>query len=748
MRSGKDFTVRGKGGLFAWGAGVGFFLVAVIFWLLPLPRVPEHYSQEILDRHGHWLRVFLTPEETWRLWVPLDSLPPLLVQATLCYEDRRFPYHPGVDPLAVLRALWQNLRAGRVVSGASTLPMQVIRILNPRPRTLPSKILEALQALKLTAVWGKRKILEVYFNTAPYGGNIQGIRAAAWMYFEKPLNRLDPAETAFLVSLPQQPTFRFPRLSREKALRRARDRVLRRMLRCGLISQEDYNRALDRPVPVDFRPFPRKALHFTDWIHGRFPQRVIHTTLDPGIQEMVERLVAQEKVRVREMGARHLAAVVVENATGAVRAAVGSADYGDPEGGQIPGFAVPRPVGSLLKPFLAAVAFAEGVVTPRSVLLDVPIRFGRFAPLNYDHAYTGWIPLAEALRESRNVPFVDLLRKVGWGTWIRWLEDAGFPSSRTTPYGLSVITGGLEASLLEMVELYAMLARGGQRVEIRVREDEPVRSQRVLPEGAVVLVLRILRERERPDFPGQRSLKPVPVIYWKTGTAWGRTDAWSVGFTDRYTVGVWVGNFTPKPTEYLSGSGAAAPLMFDLLEALGGDSLSTSSLDLMPVVVCGHTGYPVRTVCPVRETVEVLGDRVPPPCPYHRAVWLVLPDSVVACGRTEGRVIRGVSLDAPPAVRQFLPDLPPAYPPCEEKGNLVVESPAEGVYVRSLQRRKGVLLLARTPAPPVFWYLNGRPLGESGSGEGRWVDLDPGRYWLSVLDRAGNRRVLRFEILP
>ncbi|WP_449231141.1 penicillin-binding protein 1C [Azospirillum doebereinerae] len=539
----------------------------------PLARLGD-LSVTVADRGGQPLRVFTNRDGAWRLPADASAVAPLFVDLLLSYEDRRFETHPGVDPLAVLRAVGQNLGAGRVVSGASTLTMQVARLLEPRPRTLSAKLIEAARAAQLEWRYDKRAILGMYLTLAPYGGNVEGIRAASLTLFGKPPTELDAAEAALLVALPQAPSRlradRFP----ERA-RAARDKVLDRALEAGLLSAKAVAEAKTEPVPSVRQPLPASAPHLADSVRARRPgEALVATTLDGGLQRAVEALARREAETLHERAG--LAVLVVDNRTRSVLAYLGSSDALDERRlGPIDMVRAVRSPGSALKPFIYGLGFDDGVVHPLTQVSDVSTRFGDWAPRNFDRAFNGDLTIQEALQRSLNVPAVMVLDQVGPLRFADALRRAGarlvMPAGSTTP-GLPVALGGASINLWDMATLYAGLARGGLVAPLRVVPGAEGAETRLLSASAAQQIRAILEGTPPPPGTVQaQELRAGGPIALKTGTSYGFRDAWAFGVTERYTVGVWAGrpDGTPSPDRY--GRNTAAPLLFQVYDLLPRD---------------------------------------------------------------------------------------------------------------------------------------------------------------------------------
>lgn len=540
----------------------------------PLERLAD-LSVTVADRSGQPLRVYTNAAGAWRLPVGADAVAPLFLDLLLAYEDRRFYRHAGVDPLAALRAFGQNLGAGRVVSGASTLTMQVARLLEPRPRSLSAKLIEAARAAQLEWRYDKRAILGMYLTLAPYGGNVEGVRAAALTLFGKAPTELDAAEAALLVALPQSPSRlradRFP----ERA-RMARDKVLDRAGQAGALSAKAAEEAKTEPVPSARQPLPASAPHLADALRARRSgETILTTTVDGGLQRAVEALARREVAPLNQRAG--MAALVVDNRTRAVLAYLGSSDALDEERrGPIDMVRAVRSPGSALKPFIYGLGFDDGLIHPLTQVADVSTRFGDYAPRNFDRGFTGDLTIEEALQRSLNIPAVLVLDRVGPLRFADALRRVGarlvLPSRNAVP-GLPVALGGASINLWDMTTLYSGLARGGLVAPLRLQPDAAEEGGlRLLSPSAAQQVRAILEGSPPP--PGivqAQALRGAGPIALKTGTSYGFRDAWAFGVTERYSVGVWVGrpDGTPSPDRY--GRNTAAPLLFQLFDLLPAD---------------------------------------------------------------------------------------------------------------------------------------------------------------------------------
>lgn len=529
-------------------------------------------SVMVTDRSGAPLRAFLNGADSWRLPATVEDVAPVYLDLLLAYEDKRFRDHMGVDPLAVLRAAGQNLTAGRVVSGASTLTMQVARLLEPKPRTLWAKLREARLALALERRFDKDAILGMYLTLAPFGGNLEGVRAATSALFGKRPAELTVAEAALLVALPRSPTALRPERSPERA-RAARDAVLDRAVAVGALDAKAAAEAKAEPVPDRLFPMPATAPHLAERARREAPgQVVVRTTIDGPLQRALEDLTRRSLADLHDKAG--IAVVVADHRTREVLAYIGAPDALDHRRfGPIDMVEARRSPGSALKPFIYGLGFDDGVIHPETLIADVSTRFGDYAPRNFDRDFSGELTVREALQRSLNVPAVLVLDKVGPVRFTEALRRTGvrlaLPRGTALP-GLPVALGGASISLWDMAALYAGLAHEGRVAPLRIRPDAPPGEEhRLMEPESARRVLRILEGAALP--PGMVQAADVrrrAAIAVKTGTSYGFRDAWAFGVSGRHVVGVWTGrpDGTPSPDRY--GRNTAAPLLhrvFDLL---------------------------------------------------------------------------------------------------------------------------------------------------------------------------------------
>jgi penicillin-binding protein 1C len=718
--------------------GVAGFLVLCC---VPLPAsldAPPPASLVLTDREGRPLRETRSGEAFGKP-VPLARIPPLVQHAFLAAEDKRFYSHRGVDGIATARAARDGLRKGRIVSGASTISQQLIKIAEPRPRTWRTKIIEAASALRLELAWSKARILEEYLNRVDLGNLNFGAAAAADFYFGKPLADLTPAEAALIAGLPKNPT----RLNPHRAIDRARARqrtVLRRMLANGWLDQRAFERALAEPAMV--RP-PRRvfrAPHFVDLVlrEADATARTARTTLDLGLQEFVEARLGEQMRELRSKSVSNGAVVVIENATGGVLALAGSEDYFSPAAGQVNAAWMPRSAGSTLKPF-TYLPTLEGGATAATVLADIPTEFttaaGTYRVENYQRQFSGPVSLRQALACSLNVPAVQTLDEIGGpGVLQRRLKSFGFTTIErpAAEYGLGLAIGNAGVRLLELTNAYAGLARMGQMRPWSLFADEAARLswQAAEPRACWVLADILADNAARaPAFGLHSPLRCEFPVAAKTGTSTDYRDNWSIGYTPEFTVGVWVGNFDGSPMREVSGVSGAAPLMravFHHLKARHRITWFSTPPDVIEAHVEPLTGHRVSQPTAFSRREKFLAEHLPPeesPLDFDAEGRIRLPARYAAWLAGAGRAL---------AHRAAA---------CAARGHLRIAQPAPGtVFVidPDLPGSAHARLIAEGAAG-VRW--ESASLDISTDADGARALLRPGEHQIGAIDPATGHRI-------
>lgn len=587
----------------------------------PLPRARQT-STLVVAADGSPLRAFADAEGVWRYPASMQTVSPLYLQALLTYEDQWFWRHPGVNPWALLRAGGQMLRERKIVSGGSTLTMQVARILDPHTRTPWGKLKQVLRALQLEAHLSKQQILELYLQRAPYGGTIEGVEAASWAYLGKPASQLSQAEAALLAVLPQSPSRLRPD-RHPQAAQRARDKVLARMAGQGVWSAADVQDARIEPVVTRSLQQPLHAALLAQRLHAAAPQAAhIATTIDAGLQRTLEERVSAYFSQLPERTSAAL--LVMDNATMEARAYIGSVAFADKARlGHVDMVQAWRSPGSTLKPFLYGMALDDGLIHSESLLIDAPQSFGGYRPGNFDMAFNGPVGAAQALRLSLNIPSVDLLDRIGPARFAARLNNGGI--QLRFPHGaqpnLALILGGTGARLEDLVGAFAAFNRGGVAGRVRYTAGDARIERRLLSPGAAWIIRDVLEANPRPGYSvGTFDTGSRPRVAWKTGTSYGFRDAWAIGGTRRHTVGVWVGrpDGTPLPGQY--GAVTALPLLFEVIDSLprqpGDNAPHVQPANVSEQDICWPLGLAAaqtpQPMCQRRMQAWVLDDVIPP----------------------------------------------------------------------------------------------------------------------------------------
>ena len=763
----------------------GLLLAVALLWLAdrlwPLPLPKDDLARVVLSEDGTPLWRFADANGVWRYPVQTDEVSPYYLEALLTYEDRWFYQHPGVNPLALGRAAWQNLSGGRVLSGGSTLSMQVARLLDPHERTLPGKLRQLWRTAQLEWHLSKSEILNLYLNRAPFGGTLQGVAAASWAYLGKSPQQLTRSEAALLAVLPQAPSRLRPDRHPERA-QVARDKVLRRLAEYQVWPQGAVDEALEEPLLLAPRLEPSLAPLLARRLNRPHSPPLIRTTLDANLQRRLEDLLLGWRARLPEHTSA--AILVVETDTMAVRAYLGSVDINDARRfGHVDMISALRSPGSTLKPFLYGMAMDAGLIHSESLLQDVPRRYGDYRPGNFSMGFSGPVSASSALALSLNLPAVQLLEAYGPKRFAADLRNGGVPLSlpALAEPNLALILGGAGSRLEDLVSGYSALARGGKSANLRLQPQDELVERRMLSPGSAWIIRRILSGQARPDRDPTAELVQRPSLAWKTGTSYGFRDALAIGVGPRYLIGVWIGrpDGTPVPGQF--GLASAAPLMLQVHDVLSNrDSQRGIVAPVQPVpgsvgvaAICWPLGQPLSKNDPncrrqrfawtldnttpptllaadqplgvgLRETLWVDGQglRVGPQCPGAQprdvALWPApLEPWLPRVERREARL--------PPASTQCPP------PALNSVTALSIVGVREGDRLRRPAASQASLRLTLTALGGDgrrWWFLNGTPLGDSEHQEALNTTLEQlGRYELSVLDESGQTARVEFSVV-
>jgi len=756
---------------------------AFLFWnSLPALLFNDPYCAVLYDGEEQLLGATIAGDEQWR-FPPQSRIPDRYLRVLLEFEDRRFFGHRGVDPLALGRAFVANLRKRRIVSGGSTLTMQVIRLArdNP-PRTLVEKLKEMILAVRLELSRSKSEILSLYTAHAPFGGNIVGLDAAAWLYFGRRPERLSWAETAFLAVLPNNPGL-IRSAGGLESLRIKRNRLLSALLKRKIISNLEHTLALAEPIPRGRRVPPRWAPHLLDTLIGLYPKRrQFSTAIEIDLQRMLARIGRSQGEKLYAQDIKNLAALIIDNRKAAVVGYLGNVEV---EPGRDTGQAndlirSPRSTGSILKPFLYAAMLQSGDLTPETLVPDTPVHYAGFSPENFDRKFRGALPAREALAQSLNVSAVSMLRQFGVGRFCASLKKWGMTTLVRPPddYGLTLILGGAEGTLFDITCLYAklaQLARSGRRdtPEVAFLKDAPPRSTAMadLGTGAAFLTLEALVEVARPgDESFWRSFSSSKWIAWKTGTSYGRRDAWAVGVTPGYTVGVWAGNADGEGKPDLSGLATAAPVLFDIFNQLEtGGNFERPLLSLKVIEVCRHSGCLPTDNCPRTRVWVPFESRFSAICTCCQLVHLDPSGRFQVDSRCErvDRMIHSPWFILPPIQEfyytQYHPEyhkLPPYRRDCPGYLDAIASRrvmsliyPERGMEIYlpvDLDGRLGQVVFQavhREPEATIYWHLDDRFIAATRHFHRIALQPEPGFHRLILVDKEGRRIERSFRVL-
>lgn len=748
--------------------------------LSPLPAFRKPLSTVVEASDGSLIGARIADDGQWR-FSGLGQVPEKFEKSLLTFEDKWFYYHPGINPVAIFRALLNNIKAGEIVSGGSTITMQVSRISRGnRPRNYREKFIEMLSAFKLELFKSKKKILQLYSSNAPFGGNTVGLEAAAWRYTGKSSANLTWAEAAVLAILPNSPALVFPGRNQE-ILKIRRDILLKHLYERKYIDSITLVLALDEPLPGQPKPLPSKAPHLTDYFFTTKRGERIRTTIEFALQERATELLNTHQKDLEGNYIFNSACLIVEVETGNVLAYVGNSTLEEAQahGGNVDIIHSLRSTGSILKPVLYAGMQNSGDILPNTLIADVPTRFPGFSPKNFDQSYSGAVSAGFALSQSLNIPAVKMLQKYTPEKFLTLLHSAGFTTFNkpTDYYGLSLILGGGETSLWDLTGVYASLSRvlnGYNKKKKYYREDyhslvitpEPdtnwVKTEDSDPPlyaSAIWLTYQALQRVNRPESEsGWQYFSSTPDLAWKTGTSFGFRDGWAVGTTPRYVVGVWAGNATGEGRPGLTGISAAAPLMFDLVNLMGSETwFETPHEELTMIRVCSRSGFRVGPDCP--ETVEIqacVNGLRSEACPYHKVIHLnksktrqVTSDCVAPEDITNESWFV-----LPPAMEYFYKKkhseyktLPPVAQGCVVSKNIPVMEfiyPTNGIKIFIPRDQTGELtrviteVAHRNPSKKIFWHLDETYIGTTQFINQLEMLAGPGNHILTVVDEDGN----------
>lgn len=767
------------------GIPTGIILLIWYIFCLPSPLFEVPYSTVVSDRYDELLGARIADDEQWR-FPTADSIPEKYKVCLIEFEDQHFRSHWGVNPLSIGRAIKQNVSSGKIVSGASTITMQTIRLARKESRTFGEKFIEMILATRLEFSYSKDEILALYASHAPMGGNVVGIEAASWRYFGHKAATLSWAEAATLAVLPNSPALMHFGRNRDKLLSK-RNRLLKQLLDKEILDKIDYELAVSEPLPFQPQALPQTAPHLVTRLYQEQGGKYITSTIDKHQQERTESILSRWNAEFAQNGVKNIAAIVFDVNKNEVLAYCGNVDFEkSTSGNQVDIIQAPRSTGSILKPFLYCAMLQEGQLLPEQLLPDVPINLNGFAPKNFSLQYDGATHASEALARSLNVPFVVSLRKYSVPKFYNVLQRAGMTTlSRSADnYGLSLILGGAEGTLWDISAMYLQMAQrlndfneNGRYYELRqpsytLSEDNSKKGDRernpLFSAGAIWQTLEALTNLNRPEEIDWRSIPSIQKIAWKTGTSFGFRDGWAVGVNSKYVVGVWVGNSDGEGRPGLTGARTAGMVMFDIFGSLPQSRwFERPDRDLVMADICRKSGCLKSINCPENEidTVWISKRGVEgATCSYHKRVHLSEDRQYQVYENCAGK--RGIihtSWFVLPASWEWFykeqhPDyraLPPYSPECRSNSDIRLMEfiyPFPGAVIslpKQLDGSPGQIvfeLAHRSPQNRVFWHLDGQYIGETRDFHKKEYVSPKGGHTLTVVDETGATSTVKFTV--
>ncbi|PLX10942.1 MAG: penicillin-binding protein 1C [Marinilabiliales bacterium] len=757
--------------------------------MLPRPLFNDGFSTVVFDRNGMLLGAKVAPDQQWRFQGD-TILPYKFEKAILNYEDKYFYYHPGINIFSIVTSIRDNLSAGKIVRGGSTISMQLIRISRKgKPRVYVEKLIESIMAIGLECTHSKREILSLYSANAPFGGNVVGLNAASWRYFKRSPEDLSWAESATLAVLPNAPALIHPGRNRD-ALKLKRNSLLKDLYEEKIIDSIQYQLALLEPIPDEVVPMEQLAPHFLEFVNSKFSGKLTYSTIDIKKQQLLNSIMAQHAPTLKEFGVENGAALIVDTDTKEILAYAGNfsnqkMEIKDAFNDMIQ---AKRSTGSIMKPFLYAAMLDGGEILPNSLIRDIPSYFDNYFPQNYTNEFEGAVPASLALSKSLNVPAVYMLQEYGIGRFLILLKQLGFTSFKRNAdfYGLTLILGGGEASLFELVGAYAGMAKvvvdydknygkypenpyQPLRYSInRKPEKENYYNNKVLHASSIWLTYNALRKVSRPDSEtGWENFTSSSKIAWKTGTSHGFKDAWAIGSTADYVVGVWAGNATGLGRNGLSGTKSAAPIMFDIFNSLDLKSEFYPPYDEMnEIEVCKQSGYPASRYCSETEIItNGVQEKPVKVCSYHKHIF--------TDKNTEFRLSQECAdisemyahnwFVLPPVQEHYYSKKHPAYRPLpplkRDCGKADEENAMDFIYPTNNssiylavdernRRREAVFEISHNSQNAiVYWHLDNKLIGITQANHQLDYKPEIGKHTLTVVDQAGNYKSVKFNVL-
>ncbi|MCH4895798.1 penicillin-binding protein 1C [Marinilabiliaceae bacterium JC040] len=768
---------------------VSSLFLFILFWQsLPQPLFKNPKSTILLDRNKNILGVKLASDEQWRL--PLQTtIPDKYKKALLCFEDEYFYYHLGVNPVSLFRALFQYIKRGKIISGASTISMQVIRLSRGnKSRTIGEKLVEMILATRLELSYSKEEILKLYAENTPFGGNIVGLESASWKYFHRRPLDLSWAEAALLAVLPNAPSLIYPGKNTD-ILKKKRDFLLNKMYKKGIIDSLTCSLSKEEIIDKKVYSFPHIAPHLLERASKEREENVVNTSIDIEYQKIINRLLNEHSKILQANGVNNMACLVVDIHTKKVIAYIGNSKStkGHNNGNMVDIISSARSSGSILKPFLYAILQDEGYILPTTIVADIPTNFGSYTPKNYSLRYDGAVKASDALARSLNIPSVKMLQMISYNIFYKYLNRLGFSTINrgADNYGLSLILGGAEVSLEDVVSAYL----GMSSCLIHYNEDdgnyykneyskldyilsekenikEELQTKPIISASAIYLTYKALLKVKRPEQEtGWDSFLSANKISWKTGTSFGFRDAWAVGINKNYIVGVWAGNADGEGRAGLLGAKSAAPLMFDVFNSLPSKEWYEQPTDeMVKMEICTKSGYRASRYCKIKDTIWAMKSGLKTElCPYCRE-YKLSPDKKYRvnskCESISNMCTKSYFV-LPPVMEYFYKKVDPSYeslPPyrydCKEnnssKMDIIYPEPNASLFIpRLMGGKKGFLVFEAVHSSrntPIHWYIDKEYIGTTIGDHIKEVRIQKGKHILTIVDGKGQELQRLFKV--
>ena len=781
--------------------GVVFLLLSIVYWFcLPKHLFNDPTCMVLEDTNGNLLGARIAADGQWR-FPQIDSVPDKFAKAIITFEDKRFYSHIGVDIRAFFRAIQQNISNNKIVSGGSTLSMQTIRMSRKgKPRNLPQKLIEAILATRLELRYSKDEILQLYASHAPFGGNVVGLDAAAWRYYNKPPTKLSWSEAATLAVLPNSPALIHPGRNRNQ-LKAKRNRLIDRLLAANIIDEITADLAKEEPLPEKPHALPRNAPHLLDrayreHFYGKKNQHtLVKTTINQNLQKRVNKVLQNHQLTLQGNGIYNAAALVIEVETGNIIAYAGNIPKaGNDHGEQVDIIKAPRSTGSILKPFLYSFMLQEGEILPEMLISDVPTTIGGYRPENFHQSFDGRVSAKKAIIRSLNIPLVKMLQDYTYEKFHFGLNNIGFTTINRSPdhYGLTLILGGAEANLWEITNAYTSMSRtvnhfyqnDGRydpkdfrkpnyifgKKSPKTPKDQLEIEAPFINASASWLAFEAMRNVERPNSEGDwESFSNSNTIAWKTGTSFGFRDAWAVGVTPKYAVGVWAGNTDGEGRPGLIGVRAAAPILFDIFGLLPSSNWFEQPIDeMVELPICKQSGFRATAICEVDSVWVPEAGVKAVSCPFHKHIHLDKNTGLQVHSDCESpsQMEHVPWFILPPVEEYYFKPHQPNYKvlpkfrsDCQENASTLTNNPMQLIYPKVLTKiyvpvdldgelsRTVFKVAHRSPSQTIHWHLNESYLGSTTDFHEMELKPDAGKHLLTLVDENGHRLERSFRIV-